>query len=105
MLNPYNSFNIKRVFSNIHKISEPNLFLYSPLAQSQDFLLHMPVGNGGLVQEPAPADRLTTAAPTLPMLPAPDLTTPMTADTVCSCDACNERRCVTSHSSSPLELL
>ncbi|XP_059903718.1 protein FAM193A isoform X4 [Gadus macrocephalus] len=65
---------------------------------SQDFLLHMPVGNGGLVQEPAPADRLTTAAPALPMLPAPDLTTPMTADTVCSCEACNERREISAES-------
>ncbi|KAK0149582.1 Protein FAM193A [Merluccius polli] len=65
---------------------------------SQDFLLHMPVGNGSLVQEPAPLDRLTTAAPTLPMLPAPDLTTPMTADTVCSCEACNERREISAES-------
>ncbi|CAL8354103.1 unnamed protein product [Boreogadus saida] len=65
---------------------------------SQDFLLHMPVGNGGLVQEPAPADRLTTAVPALPMLPAPDLTTPMTADTVCSCEACNERREISAES-------
>lgn len=54
----------------------------------------MPVANGNLGQEAATGDRLTTAAPTLPMLPAPDLTTPMPADTVCSCEACNERRSV-----------
>lgn len=62
--------------------------------QNQDFLLHMPVGNGNMGQEAATEDRLTTAVPTLPMLPAPDLTTPMPADTVCSCEACNERRSV-----------
>lgn len=63
--------------------------------QSQDFLLQMPVGNGGLGQElPATGGRLTNGGtpPTLPTLPVPDLTTPMTADTVCSCEACNERR-------------
>lgn len=54
----------------------------------------MPVGNGNMGQESATVDRLTTAVPTLPMLPAPDLTTPMPADTVCSCEACNERRSV-----------
>lgn len=59
--------------------------------QSQDFLLHMPVGNGNLTQEAATVDRLTTAAPTLPMLPAPDLTAPLSSDAVCSCEACNER--------------
>ncbi|CAF96579.1 unnamed protein product [Tetraodon nigroviridis] len=45
-------------------------------------------------QEAATEDRLTAAVPTLPMLPAPDLTTPMPVDTVCSCEACNERRSV-----------
>uniref|UniRef100_A0A3P8V0R3 Family with sequence similarity 193 member A n=1 Tax=Cynoglossus semilaevis TaxID=244447 RepID=A0A3P8V0R3_CYNSE len=65
---------------------------------SQDFLLQMPVGNGNLVQEAATADRLTTAAPTLPMLPAPDLTAPMPADTVCSCEACSERREISAES-------
>ncbi|KAK1885983.1 Protein FAM193A [Dissostichus eleginoides] len=65
---------------------------------SQDFLLHMPVGNGNLGQEAAPGDRLTTAVPTLPMLPAPDLTAPMPADTVCSCEACNERREISAES-------
>ncbi|XP_061575186.1 protein FAM193A isoform X2 [Cololabis saira] len=65
---------------------------------SQDFLLHMPVGNGNLGQEAATADRLTTAAPTLPMLPAPDLNAPMPSDTVCSCEACNERREISAES-------
>uniref|UniRef100_A0A8C9XCK1 Family with sequence similarity 193 member A n=1 Tax=Sander lucioperca TaxID=283035 RepID=A0A8C9XCK1_SANLU len=65
---------------------------------SQDFLLHMPVGNGNLGQEAATGDRLTTAVPTLPMLPAPDLTAPMPADTVCSCEACNERRSISAES-------
>uniref|UniRef100_A0A8C7GJ88 Family with sequence similarity 193 member A n=1 Tax=Oncorhynchus kisutch TaxID=8019 RepID=A0A8C7GJ88_ONCKI len=49
---------------------------------SQDFLLHMPVGNGGL-----------------------DLTTPMTADTVCSCEACNERREISAESERESQLL
>lgn len=62
--------------------------------QSQDFLLHMPVGNGNMGQDTATEDRLTAAVPTLPMLPAPDLAAPMPADTVCSCEACNERRSV-----------
>lgn len=62
--------------------------------QSQDFLLHMPVSNGNMGQDATTEDRLTTAVPTLPMLPAPDLTAPMPADTVCSCEACNERRSV-----------
>ncbi|XP_034543277.1 protein FAM193A isoform X9 [Notolabrus celidotus] len=65
---------------------------------SQDFLLHMPVGNGNVGQEAATGDRLTTAVPTLPMLPAPDLTAPMPADTVCSCEACNERREISAES-------
>nr|XP_020469970.1 protein FAM193A isoform X2 [Monopterus albus] len=66
---------------------------------SQDFLLHMPpVGNRNLGQVAATGDRLTTAAPTLPMLPAPDLTAPMPADTVCSCEACNERREISAES-------
>ncbi|XP_051561510.1 protein FAM193A-like isoform X1 [Myxocyprinus asiaticus] len=63
---------------------------------NQDFLLHMPVGNGGLSQEPIGAGgRLTVGAPTLP---APDLSTPLTADTVCSCEACYERREITAES-------
>lgn len=54
----------------------------------------MPVGNGSIGQEAATDERLTTAVPTLPMLPAPDLATTMPADTVCSCESCNERRSV-----------
>uniref|UniRef100_A0A671KQ73 Protein FAM193A-like n=1 Tax=Sinocyclocheilus anshuiensis TaxID=1608454 RepID=A0A671KQ73_9TELE len=70
-----------------------------PLDQSllnQDFLLHMPMGNGGLSQEPLGArGRLTVGAPTLP---APDLSAPLTADTMCSCEACYERREITAES-------
>ncbi|KTF76129.1 hypothetical protein cypCar_00038403 [Cyprinus carpio] len=59
---------------------------------NQDFLLHMPVGNGGLSQEPLGAGgRMTVGTPTLP---APDLSAPLTADTMCSCEACYERRLV-----------
>lgn len=73
----------------------------SYVPQSQDFLLHMPVGNGSLGQEAASGDRLTTAAPTQPMLPAPDLTTPTSADPVCSCEACIERRWATATDGGP----
>ncbi|CDQ71921.1 unnamed protein product [Oncorhynchus mykiss] len=75
---------------------------------SQDFLLQMPVGNGGLGQElPATGGRLTNGGtpPTLPTLPVPDLTTPMTADTVCSCEACNERREISAESERESQLL
>ncbi|XP_028304055.1 protein FAM193A isoform X3 [Gouania willdenowi] len=65
---------------------------------SQDFLLHMPVGNRNLCQESTSADRLSSATPTLPMLPAPDLTTPMPANAACSCEACNERREISAES-------
>ncbi|XP_077381407.1 protein FAM193A isoform X4 [Festucalex cinctus] len=64
---------------------------------SQDFLLHMPVGNGTLGPDAAAtADRLR--APTPPMLPAPDLAAPMPGDTVCGCEACNERREISAES-------
>ncbi|XP_061626584.1 protein FAM193A isoform X2 [Phyllopteryx taeniolatus] len=64
---------------------------------SQDFLLHMPVSNGTLGPDMvAAADRLS--APTPPMLPAPDLATPMPGDMACSCEACNERREISSES-------
>ncbi|XP_054636472.1 protein FAM193A isoform X2 [Dunckerocampus dactyliophorus] len=63
---------------------------------SQDFLLHMPVGNGSLGKDAG--DRLTTATPTPPMLPAPDLATPMPADTACGCEACHERREISAES-------
>uniref|UniRef100_A0A8C2G915 Family with sequence similarity 193 member A n=1 Tax=Cyprinus carpio TaxID=7962 RepID=A0A8C2G915_CYPCA len=63
---------------------------------NQDFLLHMPVGNGGLSQEPLGAGgRMTVGTPTLP---APDLSAPLTADTMCSCEACYERREITAES-------
>ncbi|XP_054912511.1 protein FAM193A isoform X1 [Poeciliopsis prolifica] len=65
---------------------------------SQDFLLHMPVSNGTLAQTATTADRFSTAAPTLPMLPAPDLAAPMPPDTVCSCETCNERREISAES-------
>lgn len=79
---------------------------HSAMEQSvgcQDFLLHMPVGNGNMAPDPATGDRLTTAAPTLPMLPAPDLTAPLPTDTVCSCEACNERRVVLNSAESERE--
>lgn len=70
-----------------------------PLDQSllnQDFLLHMPMGNGSLSQEPlGSGGRLAVGAPTLP---APDLSAPITTDTVCSCEACYERREITAES-------
>uniref|UniRef100_A0A4W5P6G9 Family with sequence similarity 193 member A n=1 Tax=Hucho hucho TaxID=62062 RepID=A0A4W5P6G9_9TELE len=81
---------------------------HASLEQSQDFLLHMPVGNGGLGQElPAAGGRLTNGGtpPTLPTLPVPDLTTPMTADTVCSCETCNERREISAESERESQLL
>ncbi|XP_034043312.1 protein FAM193A isoform X2 [Thalassophryne amazonica] len=65
---------------------------------SQDFLLHIPVANGNLGQQKATGDRITTTPPTLPMLPAPDFTAQMSADTVCSCEACNERREISAES-------
>ncbi|XP_061840114.1 protein FAM193A isoform X1 [Nerophis lumbriciformis] len=65
---------------------------------SQDFLLHMPVGNGSLGQDAATGDRLTTGAPTLPMLPVPDLAAPIAVDTACGCEACNERREISAES-------
>ncbi|KAK7878159.1 hypothetical protein WMY93_031205 [Mugilogobius chulae] len=69
----------------------------------QNFLLHMPMGNGTMTQDGALADRLnSTAPPPLPTLPAPDLSAPLSAplpaDTVCSCEACNERREISAES-------
>ncbi|KAF7710084.1 protein FAM193A [Silurus meridionalis] len=65
-------------------------------SMSQDFLLRMPVGNGGLSQDPAgPNARLIVGAPTLP---TPDLSTPISTDTVCGCEACSERREITAES-------
>ncbi len=82
----------QRVFWNCLKkeLDVHNYFLV--LHQNQDFLLHMPMGNGGLSQEPlGGGGRLTVGASTLP---APDLSAPLTAETVCSCEACYERRWV-----------
>ncbi|KAK3573132.1 hypothetical protein QTP86_014127 [Hemibagrus guttatus] len=65
-------------------------------SMSQDFLLRMPVGNGGLSQDAAgPNTRLIVGAPTLP---TPDLSTPLSTDTVCGCEACSERREITAES-------
>ncbi|XP_031415327.1 protein FAM193A isoform X2 [Clupea harengus] len=65
---------------------------------NQDFLLQMPVGNGGLAQEPVGAGSRLTGTGGAPTLPAPDLSAPLTTDTVCSCEACNERREITAES-------
>ncbi|XP_053358545.1 protein FAM193A isoform X1 [Clarias gariepinus] len=63
---------------------------------SQDFLLRMPMGNGGLSQDAtSPNSRLIVGAPTLP---TPDLSTPLSSDTVCGCEACSERREITAES-------
>ncbi|XP_053713614.1 protein FAM193A isoform X1 [Synchiropus splendidus] len=59
---------------------------------NQDFFLHMPMSNGNQGEDTAAGDRFTTAAPTLPIPPAPELATSLPTDTVCTCDACNERR-------------
>ncbi|XP_033891422.3 protein FAM193A-like isoform X1 [Acipenser ruthenus] len=56
---------------------------------NQDFLLHMPLGNSGSPQESVGGGRLTVGAQTAT---TPDLNTPASTDTVCSCEACNERR-------------
>ncbi|RXM99019.1 Protein FAM193A [Acipenser ruthenus] len=57
--------------------------------ENQDFLLHMPLGNSGSPQESVGGGRLTVGAQTAT---TPDLNTPASTDTVCSCEACNERR-------------
>ncbi|KAG5286431.1 hypothetical protein AALO_G00014790 [Alosa alosa] len=70
------------------------------LAMNQDFLLPMPVGNGGLVQEPVGAGSRLTGTGGAPPLPAPELSAPLplATDTVCNCEACNERREITAES-------
>ncbi|XP_076830139.1 protein FAM193A isoform X2 [Brachyhypopomus gauderio] len=73
----------------------------SPL--SQDFLLHVPVGNAGLCQDAVgTSGRLIMGAPPLP---APDLSTQLATDTVCSCEACSERREITAESERESQLL
>ncbi|KAK1791033.1 hypothetical protein P4O66_002029 [Electrophorus voltai] len=75
----------------------------NPSPLSQDFLLQMPVGNGGLSQETMGASgRLVMGAPNLP---APDLSTQLTTDTVCNCEACNGRREITAESERESQLL
>lgn len=51
--------------------------------QSQDFLLHMPMGPSSSASEPI------GGAPTLP---SPDLGAPIPSDPPCGCEACVERR-------------
>ncbi|MGH0149480.1 UNVERIFIED_CONTAM: hypothetical protein FKN15_035438 [Acipenser sinensis] len=57
--------------------------------ENQDFLLHMPLGNSG-----SPGGRLSLGT----QVATPDLHTPATTDTVCSCEACNERREISAES-------
>ncbi|KAL2097477.1 hypothetical protein ACEWY4_006684 [Coilia grayii] len=61
-----------------------------------DFLLQMPVGIGGLIQEPTgTGGRITSGAPSLS---APEPSPPLPTDNMCSCEACNERREITAES-------
>ncbi|XP_066574217.1 protein FAM193A isoform X2 [Amia ocellicauda] len=62
---------------------------------NQDFLLHMPVGNSGSLQESVGGGRLAVGAQTPP---TPDLSAPAATETVCSCEACNERREISAES-------
>jgi len=57
--------------------------------QSQDFLLHMPLGNSGSQQESVGGGRITVGAQTVP---ATDLSNSSPSDIACNCEACNERR-------------
>lgn len=57
--------------------------------QSQDFLLHMPLGNSGSQQESVGGGRITVGAQTVP---AADLSNSSPSDIACNCEACNERR-------------
>ena len=56
---------------------------------SQDFLLHMPLGNSGSQQESVGGGRITVGAQTVP---AADLNNSSPSDIACNCEACNERR-------------
>lgn len=59
------------------------------LSKSQDFLLHMPLGNSGSQQESVGGGRITVGAQTVP---AADLSNSSPSDIACNCEACNERR-------------
>ncbi|MBN3300042.1 F193A protein, partial [Amia calva] len=81
---------------------KPNSMLQLPLwvcpdcrRTNQDFLLHMPVGNSGSLQESVGGGRLAVGAQTPP---TPDLSAPAATETVCSCEACNERREISAES-------
>ncbi|XP_019408674.1 PREDICTED: protein FAM193A isoform X2 [Crocodylus porosus] len=56
---------------------------------SQDFLLHMPLGNGGSQQESVGGGRVTVGAQTVP---SADINSSSPSDVACNCEACNERR-------------
>nr|XP_005311264.2 protein FAM193A isoform X2 [Chrysemys picta bellii] len=56
---------------------------------SQDFLLHMPLGNSGSQQESVGGGRITVGAQTVP---SADLSNSSPSDVACNCEACNERR-------------
>ncbi|XP_067415028.1 protein FAM193A isoform X2 [Emydura macquarii macquarii] len=56
---------------------------------SQDFLLHMPLGNSGSQQESVGGGRITVGAQTVP---SADLNNSSPSDVACNCEACNERR-------------
>ncbi|XP_059577504.1 protein FAM193A isoform X3 [Alligator mississippiensis] len=56
---------------------------------SQDFLLHMPLGNGGSQQESVGGGRITVGAQTVP---SADINSSSPSDVACNCEACNERR-------------
>lgn len=64
-----------------------SIFFFS--FQSQDFLLHMPLGNSGSQQESVGGGRITVGAQTVP---AADLNNSSPSDIACNCEACNERR-------------
>ncbi|XP_025068365.1 protein FAM193A isoform X3 [Alligator sinensis] len=56
---------------------------------SQDFLLHMPLGNSGSQQESVGGGRITVGAQTVP---SADINSSSPSDVACNCEACNERR-------------
>ncbi|XP_077672046.1 protein FAM193A isoform X3 [Eretmochelys imbricata] len=62
---------------------------FTGVSQSQDFLLHMPLGNSGSQQESVGGGRITVGAQTVP---SADLSNSSPSDVACNCEACNERR-------------